>query len=143
KEMVLLNPEAQPKITDYSVWNNEGDFTEQSFEGNRLMVVMYDAQKADTDALPEIKSLMEDLPADVSPVILTASGETIFEAFRHEHQLAIPYYFADATLLKTIIRANPGIVLLKNGVVAGKWHFNDVPDAGQIKEILNKRVAMK
>jgi uncharacterized membrane protein YphA (DoxX/SURF4 family) len=143
KEMVLLNPEAQPKITDYSVWNNDGDFTEQTFEGNKLMIVMYDAQKADTQVLAEINKLVQNLPAGVEPVILTASGETIFEAFRHEHQLAIPYYFADATVLKTIIRANPGLILLKDGIVKGKWHHNDVPAADDIAEILNRRVASK
>jgi len=141
KEMILLNPEAQPKITDYSVWNPEGDFTEQTFEGNKLLIIMYDALKADTESISVIKELISQLPADIDPVILTSSGEKIFENFRHEHQLAIPYYFADATVLKTIIRANPGLVLVQNGVVVGKWHHNDVPDAGKIQGIVRAGVA--
>lgn len=135
KEMVLLNPEAQPKITDYSVWNPEGDFTEQTFEGNKLMIIMYDALKADTESLEEIKRLSSSLPEQVKPIILTASGETVFESFRHEHQLAIPYYFADATVLKTIIRSNPGLVLMRDGVVLAKWHHNDVPKIEEIKQL--------
>ncbi len=136
KEMILLNPEAQPKITDYSVWNDEGDFTEQTFEGNKLLIVMYDALKANTESIEEINRLVKSLTLQIKPIILTASGEKIFEDFRHEYQLAIPYYFADATVLKTIIRSNPGIILIQDGVVRGKWHYNDVPDVGKVEELI-------
>ncbi len=141
KEMVLLNPEAQPKITDYSVWNNEGDFTEQTFEGNKLLILMYDVSKTHTTALPDLKTLVQQLPADITPIVLTASGEGIYEAFRHEQQLGIPYYFTDATVLKTIIRSNPGIMLVQDGTVRGKWHFRDMPTAAQLEKLLNKKVA--
>jgi len=134
KEMVLLNPEAKPKITDYAVWNSEGDFTQQTFEGNRLIVVLYDVRKADLKSMEKIGVLAKALEASgVQPMALTASDETTFEMFRHETQLAFPYYFADATVLKTIIRSNPGLLLLSNGTVKGKWHFNDVPSADEVK----------
>jgi len=142
KEMILLNPEAQPKIIDYSVWNPEGDYTEQTFEGNKLMIVIYDAQKANTRSLDEINALVKQLPPSVEPIILTSSGEKVFESFRHEHQLAIPYYFADATVLKTIVRANPGLLLLKDGIVQGKWHHNDVPDIDQINSLIRTDMAV-
>lgn len=143
KEMILLNPEAQPKITDYSVWNNEGDFTEQTFEGNKLLVIMYDVTKANTASLKEIKELTNQLPPNVEPVVLTASGEQIYEAFRHEYQLPIPYYFADATVLKTMIRSNPGLIFVQDGVVKGKWHFRDVPSAEQLEKLTQQDVASK
>lgn len=143
KEMVLLNPEAQPKITDYSVWNNEGDYTQQTFEGNKLLVIMYDVTKANASSLDEIKKLAEQLPNDVEPIVLTASGEQIFESFRHEHQLSIPYYFADATVLKTMIRSNPGLMFVQDGLVKGKWHWRDVPSAEQIEKLKKQNVAYK
>lgn len=141
KEMVLLNPEAQPKITDYSVWNNEGDYTPQTFEGNKLLIIIHDVNKAEENSLGDIKKLVEQLPANVEPIVLTASGETAFEGFRHDHQLATPYYFADATVLKTMIRSNPGLILLQDGVVKGKWHFRDVPDPERIKTLIKQNVA--
>ena len=142
KEMIPLNAEkAQAKITDYSVWNDEGDFTEATFEGNKLLVVMYDVVKANKEALPKIQNLADQLPAGVETLVLTASGGAIYDEFRHEHQLALPYYYADATVLKTIIRANPGLVLLQNGVVRGKWHFRDTPSVPEITKLLSQSAA--
>lgn len=134
KEMVLLNPEAQPKITDYSVWNNEGDYTEQTFEGTKLLIIMHDVNKTHINSLEDIKQLTSQLPDNITPIVLTSSGEQAYENFRHEYQLAVPYYFADATVLKTVIRSNPGLVLIQDGVVKGKWHWRDVPDASELKQ---------
>ncbi len=142
KKMVPLNPEAQPKITDYSVWNDEGDFTEATFRGSKLLVVMYDVTKANKEALSEVQRLANQLPIGVEAMVLTASGEAIYDEFRHEYQLALPYYYADATVLKTIIRANPGLVLLQNGVVRGKWHFRDTPSVEEISDLLGQGVAV-
>ena len=142
KEMVLLNPEAQPKITDYSVWNDEGDFTDGTFEGNKLLVVMYDVDKANKSSLTAVQQLADHLPADVETIVLTASGEAIYDEFRHEYQLALPYYFADATVLKTIIRANPGLVLPQDGTIRGKWHHRDVPAAEEVTALLKRGVTV-
>ncbi len=38
-----------------------------------------------------------------------------------------PFLYADATVLKTIVRANPGLMLLKGGNILMKWHYNDIP----------------
>ena len=46
--------------------------------------------------------------------------------------MATPYFYSDKTLLKTMIRSNPGLILLENGTVVKKWHYNDIPDASGI-----------
>ena len=138
KDMVLLNPEAQPKITDYAVWDESGDFTQYTFEGYKLLVVLENVEEARTANMDEIRELLSGLGDEITPIILTSSGEEKVEAFRHEHQLALPYYYADETVLKAIIRANPGIVLLHEGTVLGKWHSNDTPEAEDIYELIRQ-----
>ena len=137
--MDVANPEAKPKITDYSVWNDEGDFTQQTFEGNKLFIIIRKADKTDPKALAKAASLVSNLAKldrqKIDCMVLTASDRPAIETLRHEAQLAIPYYYADGTVLKTIMRPNAGIWLLKNGRVKGKWHLNDTPD---IHEILEK-----
>lgn len=142
KEMVLLNPKAQPKITDYSVWNDEGEFTQGTFEGKKLAIVMYDVNKANQEAITEIQRLVSELPSDVEPIVLTASGEETYSTFLSQFpDFTIPHYYADATVLKAVIRSNPGIMLLSEGVVRGKWHYNDIPSAANLQNRLNSDLA--
>ena len=49
------------------------------------------------------------------------------------------YYSVDETALKTMIRANPGLVLIKGGTVIDMWHYNDIPTFEEVnKTYLNK-----
>lgn len=138
KDIKLLNPEAAPKIADFAIWNQEGDLTEQVLQGNKLLIIVHKVDKADTDNIPAIRRLAESLQGRTDVLVVTSSDEASYEAFRHEHQIGIPYAFGDATLLKTIMRANPGIVLLKGGTVMGKWHHNDTPDKSEVLKLLNR-----
>jgi hypothetical protein len=45
----------------------------------------------------------------------------------------LEFYNGDDTELKTIIRANPGLVLLKEGIVINKWHYNDFPEFEELE----------
>jgi len=129
----LNEDKTRPKITDYAVTSVEGeDVTLQTFEGAKLFFVIYDVTKASLDDMGRIVQLSKDLDGKVDMMVLTASAGNQFEAFRHEQQLAVPYYFADATVLKTIIRSNPGITLWMDGTVKGMWHHNDTPDAEEV-----------
>jgi hypothetical protein len=138
KSFKILNEErTKPKITDYAVSSPEGeDVTQATFQGNKLLLVIYDASKASTKNIGDIRALTKDLEGKVECMILTASSEEAIETFRHENQLGVPFFFVDATVLKTIIRSNPGISLWKDGVVLGNWHHNDTPQASDILEAL-------
>ena len=94
------------------------------------------AEKVSIKKIDRIRNLTYQNPG-YDTWILTSSGYEVFEAFRHQHQLAAPYFFADATVLKTMIRSNPGIFLLKDGTVKAKWHYNDTPLSDEVVEILN------
>jgi uncharacterized membrane protein YphA (DoxX/SURF4 family) len=136
KEMILLNPEAKAKITDYSVWNDEGDMTQYTFEGKRMMILVYSIEKSNVKSFEEISKLVKNLEGSgIESFILTSSDNEAAEKLRHEYQLGINYYFADATVLKTMMRSNPGIIYMENGTVKGKWHFNDVPTAEEVKRL--------
>ncbi len=69
--------------------------------------------------------------------VITANDEATYENFRHEYQIALPYYYADGTVIKAMIRANPGLILMNNGTVIGKWHNNDIPTREEIIKLLN------
>ena len=136
----LNEDKTKAKITDYAVSSVEGeDLTQQTFQGAKLFFIMYDVSKSSVDNMDRIVKLSKDLDCKVDMMILTSSGANQFEAFRHEHQLAVPYYFADATVLKTIIRSNPGITLWVDGNVKGMWHHNDTPEAAEILDLIGSQ----
>ena len=136
KEMILKNPEAQPKITEYNIWNDEGDWTEYTLQGKKLFIIVTNTEKANLRSFRAVNLLIEDLlSTDIEAIAITSSERQMFENFRHEIQLAIPYYFGDATVLKTMIRSNPGLIFLDNGEVKAKYHYNDVPSLEEVNEL--------
>ncbi len=139
KEMVLVNENAKPKITDYRVWNNAGDFTPQTFVGNKLFVIVKNTTDIDAGSIPAIRTLVNSLKkTGITPIILTSVSTDEIKRFQTEYQLDLPAYQADATVLKTILRANPGTWLLSNGVVRGKWHYNTTPTAAEVTKLVNR-----
>ncbi|MBF9252872.1 DoxX family protein [Pontibacter sp. 172403-2] len=137
KEMIAINPEDGPKITDFNVWNDEGDFTQEIFTGNKLLIIVQSVATADREDIESINKLVQAAEQNgIQPIVVTSSSGQDFEMFRHEVNLAAPYYYGDGTVLKTIIRSNPGLVLLQNGTVKGKWHHNDTPDMEEVKGLL-------
>lgn len=140
QSVVQLNEDkTRPKITDYAVTSVDGeDVTQQTFEGAKLLFIIYDVAKASTKNMDDIVRLTKELDGKVEMMVLTASATDQFEAFRHEYQLAVPYYFADATVLKTIIRSNPGITLWVDGTVKGMWHHNDTPEGKEVLQLIGK-----
>ena len=131
------DPGIVPKITNFAIYGDESDYTAEVLTGNKLLVVVHETEKTDADAYVMLNSLISALGNQVEVVAITASSGPQFEALRHEVQLAIPYYYSDKTLLKTMVRSNPGLVLLNNGKVMKKWHYNDVPDALELLSNLN------
>ncbi len=131
-EMVLLNPEAEPKITDYHVWSDEGDYTDESLSGTKFLILFSDVTKSRVKKVPAISRLVKEVENDMDIWVLTANNEEAYENFRHEYQLALPYFYVDGTVIKAMIRANPGLILLKEGVVLGKWHSNDIPSKDEL-----------
>lgn len=111
----------------------------EPLQGNTLLVVMYNMAKAPADALKASGELSRSLyAADSSFQVLgmTATGSDKTKALMAEHRMEYDMSFRDQTMLKTVVRSNPGFVLLKNGVVLGKWHHNDMPTVQEIQALL-------
>ena len=143
KDMLQTNagdPDTKAKITDYAVFTPEGDdVTQSTFEGAKLLFIIASVDKVSTKNIDAIKTLVKDLDGKMDMMIITSSSSQDIDAFRHDNQLGIPFFFADATVLKTIVRANPGITLWVDGTVQGMWHHNDTPTASDVLTLATKK----
>jgi len=101
-----------------------------------LMVVAYDISKTSTNEQTTINALQKQAEAEgIAFYGVTAGLYDDVENFRHANNNAFDYMSCDAITLKTIIRSNPGLVMLKKGTVVGKWHNNDLPNFESIKAL--------
>jgi len=64
--------------------------------------------------------------------IAGGAGEEVIKDFSEEIKATYPIHMADDILLKTIVRSNPGIVLLKDGKVVKKWHYKQLPNFDEV-----------
>ncbi|MEX2593106.1 MAG: BT_3928 family protein [Anditalea sp.] len=135
-DMELKNPEALPKISDFAVWNEQGDFTEEIISGNKLLVLISNISKMSEDNLDLLTDLINQLEgSDIEPVVIAASSEEEIKNLLVNQGWDISYYLADATVVKTIIRSNPGILLLKDGTVLKKYHHNNTPLFSEVEPV--------
>ena len=95
-----------------------------------LVVVAWNLDKTDRAALRQINDLVTEAATayNIRAVLLTASATQQAEQISHELGLLTEIFYADAVPLKSMVRANPGVLLLRNGTVIDKWHHNTLPD---------------
>ncbi|MDR7131727.1 putative membrane protein YphA (DoxX/SURF4 family) [Algoriphagus sp. 4150] len=138
-EMNLKNPDALPKISDFAVWNEDGDYTEEVFTGNKMLILSSSMAKISNSNLDQIDQLIKSLSGSpVEPVFIAAASQEEILNFIESRGWDMLTLQADATVVKTIIRANPGIMLLKDGKVLGKYHHNNTPDANEVLDLYMK-----
>ena len=65
-------------------------------------------------------------------ICLTASTEKGIKHWQNITGAEYPFYLTDETTLKTVIRSNPGLLLLKDGTIIQKWSHNDLPNMTEI-----------
>ena len=80
---------------------------------------------------------------DYAFYMLTSSGAEAIAQWIDHTGASYPYLQADEILLKTMIRANPGLILLKDGTVIGKWSKADMPRDGQLMVAVEDNVDMQ
>lgn len=140
QKSILVKQGYVPPIHDFSIMTEDGDITDVVLEtpGYTLMVVSHKLEKADEDAVADVKAIIDALTSKGVPCYwLTSSYDEVVQDFKEKHQLEVPFGATDDITLKTIVRANPGLVLLKQGTVIEKWHHNALPEISEIYQLIH------
>ena len=128
QKSVLVRKGYQPPIHDFSINTIEGmDITEQILEqkGYTLLLISTKLENAHPSLLEKGFDLGNHCVANgISFYVVTASGGDVLKGYNN----GLTFCTADETTLKTIVRANPGYLLINDGVIAGKWSWAGVPE---------------
>ena len=129
---VQVEPTEHSGVGDLLIQDSESgeDLTEQILcdEGYTFLLVAPYLEKADDGIMGELLSLYDySQEAGISFYCLTSSGEQAIESWKDLTGAEYPFCLADAVVLKTMIRSNPGLMLLHNGKVVGKWPSTALP----------------
>lgn len=117
-----------PPIHDFYLENSAGlNLTDEVLkEENVMLIVAYNLDKSDKQGFSKIKEVTDKaIEKGYKVYALSASLDDDFILIKNEFNLNFEMLFCDETTLKTIIRANPGVVTLQKGTVTGKWNWID------------------
>ncbi len=119
-----------PPIHDFTMTKDDSDYKAELLKLPKLLIfVTYDLALSNPDGMKKLAKVAADAKAKGYKVIaMTASGAEEITKAKKQYNLDVDFYFCDATALKTVERANPSIVVLHNGTVVQKVHYNDVDD---------------
>ena len=125
-----------PPIHDFSIEKDGTDFAAYFLGQEKVIfVIARDLMKTDRDVFEDLSDLTgRAFLQDYKVVGLSASSEEVAEEIKKEHKLAFDFYFTDETTLKTMVRSNPGLMVLDRGTITHKIHHNDIDE---LKENLN------
>ena len=139
---VLTKEGYVPPIHDFSIQKPDGDDITDSVlnaRGYVFLLIAPHLEQADDSNFGDIDQLYEYCQEQKIPFYcLTASGEKDIRHWEDITGAEYPFCFTDETTLKTIIRSNPGLLLLKNGTIIRKWSHNDLPSSSKLNAPLSK-----
>lgn len=133
----LLKKGYEVKIKDLKITDSQGtDYNKEILENPyyNLIVVAYDLRKASKNGMGDLNALAINAAENfnIRTVLLTSNSAQSAEEFSNQNKLVMEIFYADGIPLKSMVRANPGLLLLKNGTVIDKWHFNNLPSYNEL-----------
>lgn len=127
----------EPPIHDFSMirYDDGEDITEQVLadEGYTFLLVAHQLGQANQSRMDLINELYDYcLEYGYAFYCLTSSSDEDILKWQEDTGAEYPFCLMDNITLKTMVRFNPGLMLLKKGTVVGKWSIIDIPDEYQL-----------
>ncbi len=134
----LISKGYEPPIHDFAIMDEMGNDIVGFLladQGYSLLMISHDLEKAGRQALQNaaIWSRLERVASGYSFYAVTATTSDLTESVASSLGLEYQFHWADEIMLKTVVRSNPGFVLIRDGAIAAKWGFRDFPALEDLK----------
>ncbi len=132
-----------PPIHDFSITDNKTglDLTNSvlSHKGYTFLLIAPHLETADDSNFGDIDRLYEYAQSyDIPFYCLTASTTKAIKRWIDLTGAEYPFCITDEAVLKTIIRSNPGLLLLKGGTIINKWSHNNLPNEAKLSRPISQ-----
>lgn len=123
----LIQKGYEPPIHDFTMEMDGEDLTDVLLQKDKLMlIVAYNLEKSNNNGWPRIKALADKANLNgYSVYCFSASTQASYEVIKEQYDLEMELLFCDETTLKTIVRSNPGVVIVENGTITQKKSWRD------------------
>lgn len=136
----LIKEGYHPPITDFYIYDANDNEVTQDILGNDIGILLLIASKledASDERIDEINDVYDySVEENIAFYCITGSDKGAITYWIDRTGAEYPFLFADDVVLKTIIRSNPGLVLMKNGTILMKWHYKDIPEEEEVESVL-------
>ena len=128
----IIKEGTPPLLADFSIvdWEYDADMSEELLAdtGYVCIVAVSDMDKASVSRVDKINDMYDYcLDNGVPFFVTTASDDAAVAHWCKRTGAEYPVYWTDELVLRNMVRANPGVLLLKDGVIVGKWNVADLP----------------
>ena len=132
KTTLVKEGTGQPEIHDFSLTDaDDKDRTQEilTAKGYTLLWFLREPEKANMSNIDRLRTLIAKAGAMHIPFYVACSADReMCKTFQEAQNMKdVPFLIIDGTVSKSVIRTNPGLVMLKDGVVVGKWSYLDYP----------------
>jgi uncharacterized membrane protein YphA (DoxX/SURF4 family) len=139
---VVIQKGDEPKCKDFAIKDANGsDYAASFFEEEEylFLIIVPDLKKSAEDGFRKIVPVCEAALKDNRYVyLLTGSVMAEVDAYKKHVKIPFEVFNTDGTPLKTIMRSNPGLLILKKGIVVAKYHYHEVPTYEELKKTVLK-----
>lgn len=112
-------------VTDVIIRNQDYHF----------LLITWDLAKANKEALKSVNDFAMKAETDGYTLsAITSSLPEEIDTISKQFNLNYTFYQADDVTLKIMVRSNPGMIMMKDGVVMNKWGFRDIPEYSELKK---------
>ena len=122
---------ANPEMADFFILDNDfNDVTPMILEdeGYTFLLVSDHLERADESHLDMVDDLYDYCKKyGYGFMGVTASGGGVVDEWIENNGAEYSFFYSDEIPLQTMVRANPGLVLIKDGVIINKWSAHRMP----------------
>jgi hypothetical protein len=141
-EQKLIQKGYKPPIHDFRIETKDGEDIKDFFlydEKGTFIVIAHNLQKSSKEGMAKMAALAVDAKRKGYNFIgLTATSPDDFEGFKSETGIQFDLFNTDEITLKTIVRSNPGLILIKKGTIQAKYHYNNTPKTEELEDQIPK-----